>query len=150
VDEQFRRAGPEDAVAVRELTRTAYAKWVPVIGREPKPMAADYDRAVRDHLIDLIYRNNMLVGLIEMTPQPDHILIENVAVAPPYWGLGYGRKLMLQAEKVAISFGLQKTRLYTNQLFAENVLIYRKLKYRVDREEMFSGSVVVHMSKHLS
>ena len=45
-----------DASAVRELTRTAYAKWVPVIGREPKPMGADYDRAVRDHIVDLLIR----------------------------------------------------------------------------------------------
>ena len=46
-----RRAGPADAAAVRELTRAAYAKWVPVIGREPRPMTADYDMAVRDHLV---------------------------------------------------------------------------------------------------
>ena len=43
----IRRAGPSDALAVRELTRQAYAKWVPVIGREPTPMTADYERIVR-------------------------------------------------------------------------------------------------------
>ena len=38
----LRRAGPDDAGAIRSLTRAAYAKWVPVIGREPMPMQADY------------------------------------------------------------------------------------------------------------
>ena len=46
-DMQIRRAGEADAAAVRELTRSAYAKWVPLIGREPMPMTADYERAVR-------------------------------------------------------------------------------------------------------
>jgi GNAT superfamily N-acetyltransferase len=40
----FRRAAP--AATMRALARAAYARWIPVIGREPTPMTADYDRAV--------------------------------------------------------------------------------------------------------
>ena len=47
VAEDIRSTRPEDAHIVRALVRSAYAKWVPVIGREPLPMVADYDRAVR-------------------------------------------------------------------------------------------------------
>ena len=79
---ELRRAGPADAEAVRALTRHAYAKWVPLIGREPKPMQADYERALREHRVDLAYRDKALAGLIETIAQPDHLLIENVAVAP--------------------------------------------------------------------
>lgn len=42
---QLRRATAADAANVRALARAAYAKWVPLIGREPIPMTADYDRA---------------------------------------------------------------------------------------------------------
>ena len=52
---ELRQALGTDASAIRELTREAYAKWVPVIGREPKPMMADYAEAVRKHRIDLLY-----------------------------------------------------------------------------------------------
>lgn len=38
---QIRRATTDDAPTVGLLTRAAYAKWVPVIGREPLPMKAD-------------------------------------------------------------------------------------------------------------
>jgi hypothetical protein len=31
----LRRAEPADASAIRELSRAAYAKWIPVIGSEP-------------------------------------------------------------------------------------------------------------------
>ena len=65
---ELRRALPADANAVREVTRAAYAKWVPVIGREPRPMTADYDAAVAKHRIDLAYVGGELAALIETIP----------------------------------------------------------------------------------
>jgi hypothetical protein len=52
---ELRRATIAEAPAIRALTRQAYAKWVPLIGREPKPMGADYVQAVQKHRIDLLY-----------------------------------------------------------------------------------------------
>jgi ribosomal protein S18 acetylase RimI-like enzyme len=148
-DEHIRRATPEDVRTIRELTRAAYAKWVPVIGREPKPMAADYGAAVQDHLIDLLQVGGELAALVETIPAADHLLIENVAVAPAFQRRGYGRKLMAHAEQLAMSLGHTEMRLYTNKLFDGNVRLYRTLGYQVDREEAFSGGFVVHMSKPL-
>ncbi|HLB97049.1 MAG TPA: GNAT family N-acetyltransferase, partial [Acetobacteraceae bacterium] len=102
-DAEIRRATAADAGAVRELTRAAYAKWVPVIGREPLPMAADYDAAVREHLIDLLHVGGEIVALVETILAADHLLIENVAVAPAFQGRGYGRRLMAHAEALARS-----------------------------------------------
>ena len=131
------RACPEDASAIRDLTRAAYAKWVPVIGREPKPMAADYDLAVRDHLIDLLHEGRALAALIETIPRGDHLLVENVAVAPPFQGMGLGRRLLAHAEHLAVSLGHRQIRLYTNKRFVENVQFYLRLGYGIDREEPF-------------
>ncbi len=139
-----------DAGAIRSLTRDAYAKWVPIVGREPKPMTADYDLAVRNHRIDLLRVNGTLAALIEMIPEADHILIENIAVSPAFQGRGLGRKLMAHAEQVAASLGHALVKLYTNKQFAENVRFYEKLGYGVDREEIFAGGVAVHMSKPLA
>lgn len=147
--EALRRGVATDVPAIRELTRSAYAKWVPVIGREPKPMTADYAEAVRNHRFDLLYLEGKLAALIETIPEADHLLIENVAVSPPFQGHGLCRKLIAHAEKVAASMGFSETRLYTNKLFAENVRLYGKLGYRVDREEEFQGGIVVHMSKSI-
>jgi ribosomal protein S18 acetylase RimI-like enzyme len=145
-----RRATTADALAVRELTRAAYAKWVPVLGREPRPMTADYDAATRDHLIDVLRVDGEAMALIEMAPKPDHLLIVNVAVAPTYQGKGYGSTLMAHAEEVARSLNLSEMRLYTNALFAENLRLYSRLGYRVDREEEHPQfGVAVHMSKRL-
>ena len=83
-----RRAGPADAAAIRDLTRRAYARWVPVIGREPLPMRADYEKAAAEHRFDLLEEGGALVALLETIAHPDHLLIENVAVAPDRQGRG--------------------------------------------------------------
>lgn len=144
---EMRRAGPADVTAIHDLTRAAYAKWVPVIGREPKPMAADYARAVRDHRIDLLHIGGELVALVETVPQGEHLLIESVAVAPAFQRHGLGRRLVAHAEHLAADLGLREVRLYTNTLFGNNVQLYGKLGYRVDREEPLTGGRLVHMSK---
>jgi ribosomal protein S18 acetylase RimI-like enzyme len=145
----LRQAVAADAAAVRALTREAYGKWVAVIGREPRPMTADYDEALRRHRIDLLLVDGILAGLIETVAAVDHLLIENVAVAPAFQGKGLGRRLMAHAEHLAASLGHRTLRLYTNKLFAENVRLYRRLGYRIDREEVLAIGIAVHMSKPL-
>ena len=144
---KWRRAVEGDAPAILDLTRTAYAKWVPVIGREPLPMTADYREAVRRHQIDLVVVGDLPVALIEMRPEADHLLVVNVAVSPCLQKRGLGRRLLAHAESVAASLGLRAVRLYTNARFAENLLLYEKVGYRVDRTEEFRGGLTVHMSK---
>ena len=146
---EIRRAGPADAAAIAALTRAAYEKWVPVIGRAPKPMTADYAVALRQHVIDLLYDEDVLVAMIEMIPEPDHLLIENLAVLPAQQGHGFGKKLMANAELRARELGYAEIRLYTNKLFAGNVAFYRKLGYRVDGESAYLGGFIVHMSKRI-
>jgi ribosomal protein S18 acetylase RimI-like enzyme len=148
---ELRRARDADAGAIRSLTRAAYAKWVPVIGREPKPMGADYEAAVQKHRIDLLYIDDVLAGLIETVDEQNQLLIENVAIAPAFQGRGLGSKLMAHAEEVATSLGYSRIWLYTNKRFTENVKLYLRLGYRVDREEdIGGGSVRVDMSKTLA
>jgi GNAT superfamily N-acetyltransferase len=100
---QLRRATAADATNIHALTRAAYAKWVPLIGREPIPMTADYDRAVVDHIIDLWEQNGELLALIEIVRGSDHLLIENIAGRPDQQGKGLGSKLLDHAERLALS-----------------------------------------------
>lgn len=146
---EIRTALPGDANAIRDLVRAAYAKWVPVLGREPMPMKADYDKAVREHRIDLLDDGGLLAGLIEMAAQPDHLVIVNVAVAPERQGQGLGQKLLAHAEDVARQSGVNELRLYASSLFAANIALYRRLGYAIFREEPFMGGTTVHMKKGL-
>jgi ribosomal protein S18 acetylase RimI-like enzyme len=129
--------------------RAAYAKWVPVIGREPLPMTADYERAIREHQVDLLHADGQLVGLIEMILRSDHLFIENVAVLPERQGEGFGRLLLAEAERIALRRSLPKIRLLTNGAFKSNIALYRAIGYRIDREQAFMGGTTVFMSKKI-
>ncbi|MEO8884283.1 MAG: GNAT family N-acetyltransferase [Devosia sp.] len=149
-DHIIRRAGPVDAPAVDALTQVAYAKWVPIIGRKPRPMLADYATAVVEHRIDLVEAHGRLAALVELDQQPDHLLIVNLAVHPDEQGHGLGKMLLAHAESVAREAGLPELRLYTNRLMVVNIALYQRHGYAVDREESIpSGGAAIHMSKRL-
>jgi len=113
-------------------------------------MTADYDVAVCEHVVDMLYLDQELTALIEMCPEADHLLIVNVAVSPGYQGRGYGGALLAHAEEFTRSLGLEEVRLYTNGRFTTNIKLYERVGYKVDREETSSHlGVVVYMSKHL-
>ena len=143
----LRAATAKDASAVRSLTRQAYAKWLPMIGREPMPMTADHEAAIRNHRVDLLHVDGELAGVIEMIPKDDHVVIENVAVSPSHQGKGLGRMLLGHAERLAASSGHAEIRLYTNKLFDQNIRLYERLGYVTNCEDTWSGGIIVHMRK---
>ncbi len=148
-DVTMRTALPEDAVAIRTLVRAAYAKWVPIIGREPRPMQADYDEAMRLHRFDLIEAEGQLVGLVETEARADHYWIENLAVLPEAQGRGFGRQLLAHAEVLARATGFTELRLLSNGRMAANRALYRSVGYIETAEEPFMESTVVYLSKRL-
>jgi ribosomal protein S18 acetylase RimI-like enzyme len=148
---ELRRARPEDANAIRRLTREAYAKWVPVIGREPKPMTADYDAALRKHRFDLLSVSGTLAALLETDHADGRLLIVNLAVSPDFQRRGLGTRLMAHAEAIGRSLGCARLWLYTGKLMAGNVELYTRLGYRIDREEEIDRGIIrVFMSKPLA
>lgn len=143
---KIRRAEAADWQIVRTITLDAYAKWVPLLGREPLPMTVDYAQAVLEHQIDLLEVEGAIVGLVELVPGADHLLIENLAIDPAHQGRGHGRVLMDHALTVARALGLKEVRLYTNKLFAANIRFYQALGYQLTQEQPFRGGTVCHFA----
>ena len=148
----FRRAAACDANLVRDITRAAYAKWVPVIGREPKPMTADYDKAVAEHIIDLLEEGGQPIALIEVisqpAPPPGHLLIENIAVLPEHHNAGLGGILLERSHDIARSLGLNELRLYTNGKFTSNIDFYARRGFEIFLREMHPAlGEAVHMKR---
>lgn len=149
ISTSFRQARPEDAPAIHALVCAAYAKWVPIIGREPKPMSADYEQAIQEHDFTLLCIGGEIAGLIETMTRDDHLWIENVAVTPARQGMGLGRRLLEHAEETAEQSGLTKISLLTNADFKANVTLYEKIGYVTTVREPFMGGTTLYMSKSL-
>jgi GNAT superfamily N-acetyltransferase len=148
-DMTMRTAVPSDAAAIRTLVRTAYARWVPILGREPRPMTADYEAALSRHRFDLMETDGALIALIETAARPDHYWIENLAVQPEAQGRGLGKRLLAHAETLALAAGLTELRLLTNGLMAANRALYGSLGFVETAQEPFMDSTVVYLSKRL-
>jgi ribosomal protein S18 acetylase RimI-like enzyme len=146
----LRRARAEDAAAVAALVDRAYRKYVPRIGRSPAPMLADYSDVIRRHQVWTAEEDNALIAVLVLIPEDDTLLIDNIAVDPPYQGKGLGRRMMAFAESEALRQGYVSVRLYTNEKMTENIALYTRLGYRETGREILRERYVVHMRKKLS
>ena len=133
----LRRATLVDAVAIRDLTRAAYAKWVPLIGREPLPMRVDYSVAVVEHIIDVYETERRIAALVEIVPKESYLLIENIAVSPDVQGMGIGNLLVDHVEAMARALHLGEVRLYTNAAFTSNIEFYARRGFQEFQREPF-------------
>ena len=145
----IRAALPTEAEAIRDLVRAAYAKWVPLIGREPRPMQADYVQALLVHRFDVIGPEGSPLALIETKDRGDHLWIENIAVAPERQGQGLGHRLLAHAEALARQLALPELKLLLNKKFEANLRLYRSVGFEVEREEPFLDGITVYMRRRL-
>jgi len=144
-----RGARPEDASAIAALVNRAYEKYVARIGRKPRPMTADYDAAVASHQMWVVEDGGTVVAALELIPEKDVLLLENIAVDPARQGTGLGKRLLAFAEEEARRQGFAAIRLYTNEKMTENITIYTRFGYRKTGRKARRGFNVVCMRKRL-
>lgn len=142
-----RAATADDLDAVRAVVDAAYAMYVPRIGRQPAPMTADYPALIEAGAVRVLETGGRVAGVLVTHPAADHLLVENVAVAPDDQGRGLGRALLDDAERQARELGLPELRLYTNQLMIENLEMYPRLGYRETGRTVEHGFARVHFAK---
>jgi GNAT superfamily N-acetyltransferase len=145
----IRRAGGDEADAVRDVVLAAYQRYVAVIGVMPGPMLDDYAARVAAGQVWVLPDADGVAGVLVLEDGPDCFLLDNVAVRPDRQGLGVGRTLMDFAEAEAVRCGWGAVTLYTHVLMVENIAIYAARGY-VERERRSEkGFDRVYMEKRL-
>jgi N-acetylglutamate synthase-like GNAT family acetyltransferase len=142
-----RQASDEDVPAIERIVRAAYQHYIPRIGKLPGPMTDDYHARVASGKVWVLVLDNEIVGLVVLEPEPDHMLLENVAVVPEKQRLGLGRRLIEFAEARARQCGYQEIELYTNELMHENLAWYARLGYQQTSRRLEAGFQRVFMRK---
>jgi ribosomal protein S18 acetylase RimI-like enzyme len=143
-----RRATAADLPRIREVVAAAYTKYLARMDRPPAPMLRDYTGPARAGLVWVI--GDPVVGLVSLTPEPDSLLIENIAVHPSAQGTGLGRRLLEFAEQEAARRRLTRVSLYTNEVMTESQAVYARLGYREVRRAMDEGYRRIFMIKDLT
>jgi ribosomal protein S18 acetylase RimI-like enzyme len=124
-----RLATSADVPTLSLITADAYAPVVDQIGRPPAPVTADYQDLVAKSEVWVAQDGDTVVGLLVVEVRDDHLLIENVAVAPAVQRRGVGSALLNLAEAQAARLGLREVRLYTNELMTQNLTFYPRRGY---------------------
>ncbi len=146
----FRPARPDEGPLLREITREAYAKWVPALGREPLPMTADHDAAVRAHIVEFVEKDGRTLAAMHLEARDGHLLVENIAVRTAAQRQGLGDLILARAETLARERGYRLVRLYTHSRMGGNVNWYLGRGYAIEREEPFGNGNRVHFAKTLA
>ena len=126
----IRPARAHDEQDIRDCARRAYARYVPLMGRKPAPMTADFAaRIAAGHVYVAADGRDVFQGFVVFYQEGDHILLENVAVLPDVAGRGIGKALIGFCEDAAGRCGFRAVHLYTNEKMADNLAIYPRLGY---------------------
>ncbi|MGF9764365.1 GNAT family N-acetyltransferase [Microvirga sp. 0TCS3.31] len=143
-----RLATPSDLPEVENIIRAAYSGFIDWIGREPGPMLDDYASLISQGQV-YVLEDVGIVGVLVLVPEPDTMLLDNVAIAPSAQGRGYGRLLLDFAEQEARRQGFGAIRLYTNSLMTENLRLYPRRGYVETHRGREKGFSRVYMTKQL-
>ncbi|SMO55987.1 GNAT family N-acetyltransferase [Paracoccus laeviglucosivorans] len=142
----IRPATPADLPGIRAIAEAAYRPYVARNGLEPAPLNEDYAACLpRTWVLD----EDGPQGFVVLIDQPDHMLLDNVAVGPGAQGKGYGRALMDFAEGHARAAHLPAIRLYTQEIMVENLAIYTRRGYVETHRATEDGLPRVFMEKRL-
>lgn len=138
-----------DLAEIGELVTAAYGHYVERMGMLPGPMRTDYAVPLAAGQIEVLRADGRITGLLVLVPEPEHMLLDNVAVAPWAQGRGFGRRLMDHAEARARAAGYDRITLYTHVTMVENIEIYLRRGYVETHRAEVNGLHRVYMAKRL-
>jgi GNAT superfamily N-acetyltransferase len=144
-----RPAGPADAAAVSDLVDAAYQGYVPRIGQRPAPMDADYAALIDAGLVWVAESEAVILGVLVLVVHSDHLLLENIAVAPGSQGRGVGSLLMQTAERHARDARVPEIRLYTHEAMTENHAYYARRGFTETHRAVDDGFSRVFFTKRV-
>ena len=147
----IRRAAPADRATVEAIVGAAYTKYIERIGQPPGPMLDDYAALIAAGAVSVMEEpeTGAVAGILVLLPQPDHLLLDNIAVRPDRQGRGIGRRLIAFAEDAALRLALPELRLYTHATMTENIALYRRLGFIETGRGHDAGYDRVFMTKRL-
>jgi GNAT superfamily N-acetyltransferase len=146
----IRCARPADRAAIERIVRAAYGLYVERIGKPPGPMLDDYTALISDGRVSVLEEaDRTMAAIIVLLPEPDHLLLDNIAVRPDRQGQGLGRRLIAFAEEQARRLGHSEVRLYTHEKMTENIALYTRLGFVETGRGQKAGYDRVFMTKRL-
>jgi len=147
---RLRAAREADVPEIVVLVEAAFAGFVARTGVRPAPLRTDWATTVSAHGAVVATRDEHVVGVLVLWPQPDHVLVETLAVLPAEHGTGLGSLLLDRAELTAIERGTNAVRLATNAAMTEAREFYSRRGFAERGRWVEQGYDRIHLEKRLA
>ena len=121
---------PQDAVALTEVLRAAYAPYAKQIKDLPD-MTAGLDQDLERDEGWMIETDSGPVAFMLLHRQMPYLRVVNLAVHPDWAGKGLARKLMDHAVERATDQDLRELVLTTHAQMHDNIRIYKKMGWHI-------------------
>lgn len=140
-------AEPDDAVEIAIIARRAFAKWVPILGREPIPMTMDYRAAILRREVWVVKADGQMAAFMKMSKIANSMFVDVLAVAPERQREQIGSAALRWAEATALRQRLDGVTLKTVAAYTDNILFYRVNGYTVRAQGEFNGTPILEFEK---
>ncbi|NKB75647.1 MAG: GNAT family N-acetyltransferase [Gammaproteobacteria bacterium] len=144
------RAIADDAKPIQCCVAAAYEHYIERMGKVPGPMLEDYPLRIRENEVYVMRGGSTVVAVLVLILEPDHFLLDNIAVHPSQQGKGLGNKVMTFAENRALETGYSAVDLYTHEVMTENFAMYKKRGYVETERATVKGYDRIYMRKLIS
>ena len=128
-----------------DCVAAAFEGFVPQIGKPPAPMLADYGALIARGQVHLVEGDGAVSGVLVLEARPDHLFVDVLAVRPERQRTGLGRRLIGFAAAEARRRGLLEIRLYTHEVMAGALALYRALGYQETARRVEDGYARVYL-----
>lgn len=145
----LRPAIPQDAPHLARIAGEAYSPYIPLMGREPAPMGADYAAHIAQDTCFVVMSDEQLVGFAVLISKADGWWLETIATAPDHQGKGAGAALLAYAEAFLRAEGLSSYQLYTNEVMSGPYDWYSRSGFVETRRAIQDGFARIFMRKEL-
>ncbi|HEX7970315.1 MAG TPA: GNAT family N-acetyltransferase [Stellaceae bacterium] len=146
----IRPAVEGDAPAIARIVHDAFAGFIPLIGRAPRPMFDDYNASVAQGDVWVLTEDDAIAGAVVLEFGDDHLLAPTIAIAPSRQSKGHGRRLVDFIEAEARRRGYSETRLRLHASMSRSIAFYKAQGYAEYCRDERDGYLRVYMRKRLT
>ncbi len=144
----LRRAAADERQLLEEFQQAAYSRTEAAVGVRAIPLEWDYGAILDECEVWFDEEAEVLIGVLILRVRPDQLFLESIATAPQAAGSGRGRLLLEATFERARELGLNRVALITSSLNPAPAW-YKRVGFKIDREDVKPGRVVVHMSAYV-
>ena len=148
----IRLAMTTDVPAIKLIARKSFERYVPLIGKPPAPMNANFSGHILKDTVFIAQsekKQGSVLGYAIVLQRDGEWLLDNIAVSPEAQGRGVGSALIAACETFLQKRGVQRYHLYTNEAMEQNLTWYPEIGFVEMARRLEDGFSRIYFTKEM-